>query len=77
MAVGADAVRGNFGNVKALRLIMPTHAPPLMTYPNATLLRFSKYGLEPTRVEQTDHTKSSREFFDDPRGFVGSAINSR
>ena len=42
----------------------------LSTYPNAALLRLSKYGLEPTTVEQTDHYKSMREFFDDPRGFV-------
>jgi hypothetical protein len=38
------------------------------------LLRLSKYGLEPVTVEQTDHTKSLREFFDDPRGFVEAAI---
>jgi hypothetical protein len=25
-------------------------------------------------VEQTDHAKSLREFFDDPRGFVETAI---
>jgi predicted ATPase len=45
-----------------------------MAYPNATLLRLSKYGLEPVTVEQTDHTKSLRAFFDDPRGFVEAAI---
>ena len=48
--------------------------PLLMAYPNATLLRLSKYGLEPVTVEQTDHYKSLREFFDDPEGFVEAAI---
>jgi predicted ATPase len=56
------------------QVIMATHAPLLMAYPNATLLRLSKYGLEPVTVEQTDHYKSLREFFDDPRGFVEAAI---
>ena len=56
------------------QVIMATHAPLLMAYPNATLLRLSKYGLEPVTVEETDHYKSLREFFDDPRGFVEAAI---
>jgi predicted ATPase len=56
------------------QVIMATHAPLLMAYPNATLLRLSKYGLEPVTVEQTDHYKSLREFFDDPRGFVEAVI---
>jgi predicted ATPase len=56
------------------QVIMATHSPMLMAYPNATLLRLTKYGLEPTEVEQTDHYKTMREFFDDPRGFVKAAI---
>lgn len=56
------------------QVIMATHSPVLMAYPNATLLRLTKYGLEPTTVEQTDHYKTLREFFDDPRGFVEAAI---
>jgi predicted ATPase len=57
------------------QVIMATHSPMLMAYPNATLLRLTKYGLEPTTVESTDHYKTLREFFDDPRGFVEAAIN--
>jgi predicted ATPase len=53
---------------------MATHAPVLMAHLNATLLRLSKYGLEPVTVELTDHTKSLRELFDDPCGFVEAAI---
>jgi predicted ATPase len=56
------------------QVIMATHSPMLMAYPNATLLRLNKYGLEPTTVEQTDHYRSLREFFDDPKGFVEAAI---
>jgi predicted ATPase len=56
------------------QVIMATHSPLLMAYPNATLLRLTKYGLEPTTVEQTDQYKSLPEFFDDPKRFVEAAI---
>jgi predicted ATPase len=56
------------------QIIMATHSPMLMAYPNARLLRLSKYGLEPVTVEQTDHYKVMREFCADPAGFVEGAI---
>src|SRR3954454_17963855 len=33
------------------QVIMATHSPMLMAYPNATLLRLTKYGLEPVSVK--------------------------
>jgi predicted ATPase len=56
------------------QIVMATHSPMLMAYPNARLLRLTKYGLEPVSVEQTDHFKVMREFCDDPAGFVEAAI---
>jgi predicted ATPase len=56
------------------QVIMATHAPPLMAYPNATLLRLKKYGLEPVTIEETDHYKIMREFCNDPASFVQGAI---
>ena len=56
------------------QVIMETHSPVLMAYPNATLLQFTKYGLEPTTLRQTDHYRAMREFFQDPQGFVDAAI---
>ena len=61
-------------NSRHCQIIMATHSPVLMAYPNARLLRLSKYGLEPVSVEQTDHFKVMREFYDDPAGFVEGAI---
>src|SRR6201994_941238 len=52
------------------QIIMATHAPMLMAYPNATLLRLTKHGLEPVGVRDTDHYRVMREFCDDPAGFV-------
>jgi predicted ATPase len=56
------------------QIVMATHSPMLMAYPNARLLRLSKYGLDPVSVEQTDHYKVRREFCDDPAGFVEAVI---
>ncbi|MGJ4916327.1 AAA family ATPase [Bradyrhizobium oligotrophicum] len=52
------------------QVLMATHSPVLMAYPGATLLRLTKYGLEPVRVQDTDHFKAMREFCNDPDGFV-------
>jgi predicted ATPase len=56
------------------QVVMATHSPMLMAYPNARLLRLSKYGLEPVTVEQTDHYKVMREFCNDPAGFVEAVV---
>jgi predicted ATPase len=52
------------------QVIMATHAPILMAYPNARLLRLTKYGLEPVRLEDTEHFRLIREFCADPASFV-------
>ncbi|HLX15965.1 MAG TPA: AAA family ATPase [Bradyrhizobium sp.] len=56
------------------QVVMATHSPMLMAYPNARLLRLTKYGLEPVTVEETDHFKVMREFCDDPAGFVDGVM---
>jgi predicted ATPase len=61
-------------NIGHCQIIMATHAPMLMAYPGATLLRLTKHGLEPVAVKETDHYKVMREFCDDPAGFVEAAI---
>jgi predicted ATPase len=50
------------------------HARAAACLSHATLLRLSKYGLEPVTVEQTDHTQPLREFFGDPKGLMEAAI---
>jgi predicted ATPase len=56
------------------QVIMATHAPMLMAYPGATLLRLSKYGLDPVAVEDTDHYRLMREFWIDPAGFIETML---
>jgi predicted ATPase len=62
-------------NIGHCQIIMATHSPVLMAYPNARLLRLSKYGLEPVTVEETDHYRVMREFCDNPARFIEAAIN--
>jgi predicted ATPase len=57
------------------QVIMATHSPVLMAYPNARLLRLAKYGLEQVTVEETDHYRVMREFCADPAGFVEAVMD--
>jgi predicted ATPase len=56
------------------QVIMATHAPMLMAYPGARLLRLTKYGLDPVAVEDTEHYRLLREFWSDPAGFVETML---
>jgi predicted ATPase len=56
------------------QVVMATHSPMLMAYPDARLLRLSKYGLDPVAVEDTDHYRLMREFWSDPAGFVATML---
>jgi predicted ATPase len=56
------------------QVIMATHAPILMAYPGAKLLRLNKYGLEPVTVEATDHYRLMREFWADPKTFIDTML---
>ena len=53
---------------------MATHSAMLMAYPGARLLRLSKYGLEPVKVEDTDHYRLMREFWADPATFIDTVL---
>ena len=61
--------------MKKCQVIMATHSPILMAYPNAKLLRLTKYGLEPVSLEDTDHYRLLREFCADPQAFISSMID--
>jgi predicted ATPase len=56
------------------QVIMATHSPVLMAYPEARLLRLDRGGLEPITVEDTEHYQLMRAFWADPRGFVEAML---
>jgi predicted ATPase len=57
------------------QVIMATHAPILMAYPNARLLALNKYGLESVTVDETDHYRLMREFCADPASFIATMLD--
>src|SRR3977135_4437815 len=56
------------------QVIMATHAPLLMAYPGADVVRIPRGGLERIAIEDTDHYRLLRDFWSDPRRFVEAAI---
>jgi predicted ATPase len=56
------------------QVIMATHAPMLMAYPNARLLGLTPQGLEPVALEQTEHFQLIRQFCADPASFVETKL---
>lgn len=59
------------------QVIMATHSPLLMAYPDAQLLLLSRRGLEAARLEQAEHFKLLREFCAAPAMFVASALDAK
>jgi hypothetical protein len=57
------------------QVIMATHSPILMAYPGARLLLLSKYGLDPVRLEHTEHFKLIQDFCANPVAFVDTALD--
>jgi predicted ATPase len=46
----------------------------LMAYPGARLLHLSKYGFELVSVEETEHYRLMREFWNDPAAFIETML---
>jgi predicted ATPase len=59
---------------KKCQVIMATHSPILMAYPNATLLGLSRGGLAPITLEETEHYRLMRDFMADPKAFIEAAF---
>ena len=57
------------------QVIMATHSPMLMAYPNARLLQLTKYGLDTVRVEDTEHYRLMREFWMNPTAFIETVMD--
>lgn len=49
------------------QLIIATHSPILMAYPDATIYQFSEEGLEVLPLEETTAFKETKLFYDDPK----------
>lgn len=57
------------------QFIIATHSPILMAYPDAEILELSADGIKSVQLEETEHFKVSRAFFQDPQRLIDRLIN--
>ncbi len=48
------------------QLIIATHSPILMAYPDAEILWFDEAGVRPVAYKETEHYRITRDFLNDP-----------
>ena len=51
------------------QVIMITHSPILLSYPNAQILNLSKEGVQDVEYEKTSHFNNYRDFFENYRRY--------
>jgi predicted ATPase len=52
------------------QFIIATHAPMLMAFPGALILRLDETGISPVPWDETDHVRLTRDFLTDPDLFL-------
>jgi predicted ATPase len=52
------------------QMIIATHSPILMAFPDSVVYRIDGAGIAPVAYEDTEHYQVTRAFMGDPRGFV-------
>ena len=52
------------------QIIMATHSPVVMSFPNAQLLEISHQGIQPTKVDQVESFQLMKQFINDPDSFL-------
>jgi len=55
---------------ETVQVIVATHSPILLCYPDATLYRFDEDGIAETTVERTDHFRVTRAFLANPARYL-------
>jgi len=52
------------------QLIIATHSPILLSYPNARIIEFNEDGLREVQYEDTEHYKITKAFMANPDRFL-------
>lgn len=52
------------------QIIIATHSPILMAYPNAEIIELSENGIIKTDYKQTEHYKTTKQFLDNPERMI-------
>jgi len=56
------------------QIIIATHSPLIMAYPNAQLIRMTSEGIEEVEFHEIDHFKILRDFYLNPDGFMAGVL---
>lgn len=57
------------------QLIIATHSPIIMAYPNATIYEFSEHGIHQKKLEETNHYTIMEQFFNDRQRMLHHLLN--
>lgn len=52
------------------QIIMATHSPIVMSFPNAQIIEFSHQGLQPKTLDQIESFQSMKQFINNPNSFL-------
>lgn len=58
------------------QLIIATHSPIVMAYPGADILQLSEGGIRRTSLEETEHYRLMKHFFDNREGMLWHLLHS-
>lgn len=58
------------------QFIIATHSPIIMAYPDAKIFEFSEEGIRECKLEETNHYRIMKQFFDDKNRLLHHLLNS-
>jgi len=61
---------------KQSQLIIATHSPIIMSYPNSTILQIDGSGIHPVHFTDTEHYKINKLFFEDYENMLHKVLSS-
>lgn len=60
---------------KTVQVIIATHAPIILCYPDATLYQFDDDGITETTVDQTEHYRVTKAFLSNPQRYLAEIFD--
>jgi len=59
------------------QVVIATHSPIIMSYPEAKIYHFSESGVNPIAYEDTEHYRVTRSFLEAPERMLGHLLRSK
>jgi predicted ATPase len=63
--------------LKGSQVVIATHSPIIMSYPEAKIFQFSEAGVKPIVYEETEHYRVTRSFLEAPERMLGHLLGRR